>query len=249
MALNHHPVFDDILRGDLEAVKTRVLADPSVLELTDGDGTGSTPLHFAIWKQKPAIAHWLIEHRGQHDLETSDARGYTALHLACMLGSLSDVQALVAAGANLFPLNRFYCTPLALASMEDHSDIVAYLLQLRTVRGTIDMGSTLALASYHGHLSIVQLLLDAGADPSIPSGTRSPLTNAISQGRTTVALLLLRALLEPHRARTLHKARALLAAAIAVPKARQDAHDKGEPPVVQQQRAVAVAPRYLKGRV
>jgi hypothetical protein len=45
------------------------------------------------------------------------------------------------------------------------------------------------------------------------------------------------------------KARALLDAALAIPKARTDAADKGLPPALQQEKALAAAPAYLKGRV
>lgn len=63
-----HPIFIDILRGDLEAVKQRVLADPAVLE--EKGSYQMTPLIYAITHKKPTIAHWLIDHRGQHDVNT-----------------------------------------------------------------------------------------------------------------------------------------------------------------------------------
>ena len=57
------------------------------------------------------------------------------------------------------------------------------------------------------------------------------------------------AIAEPQRPRYLLKARDLLDAALAIPEARKDAADKGEPPAVQREQAVAVAPAYLKRRV
>ena len=58
-----HPIFDDIDRGDLEAVKQHVLADPAVLE--ERWFHHKTPLMYAIKHRKIAIAHWLIEHRAR----------------------------------------------------------------------------------------------------------------------------------------------------------------------------------------
>ena len=52
---------------------------------------------YATYEKKPAIALWLIEHRGQHDLETREKEGWTALHWACRQGLLPVVQALVKA--------------------------------------------------------------------------------------------------------------------------------------------------------
>jgi hypothetical protein len=62
-----HPIFDDIRNESLEEVKRRVLADLAVLE--ERGVWEMTPLIYAVWKEKPAIALWVIEHRGQHDLE------------------------------------------------------------------------------------------------------------------------------------------------------------------------------------
>jgi hypothetical protein len=58
-----HPVFDDIDRGDLEAVKRRLLADSTVLEKREW-GWRQTPLPYAIWIEKRTIALWLIDNRG-----------------------------------------------------------------------------------------------------------------------------------------------------------------------------------------
>ena len=74
-----HPIFDDIDGGNLEEVQRRVRADAAVLEEREEEW-GMTPLMYAIWERKPAIALWLIEHRGQHDLDTGDTDGETALH-------------------------------------------------------------------------------------------------------------------------------------------------------------------------
>lgn len=112
-------------------------------------------------------------------------------------------------------------------------------------------------ASYRGCTSVVQLLLDAGANPTIPAGNRLPLSHAMSRGHTFTVALLRHALAEPDRARALHKALALLEAAHTIRKARLgDIHDDEQ----QQHRrmrtrgdnkrqAITAAPDYLKDRV
>lgn len=173
-----HPIFDDIDRNDLEAVKQHVLADSAVLEERTIGWGSCTPLCYAIREQKTAIAHWLIEHRGKHDIGTQARQARCPLHLACYHGPLSVVQALVAAGPNSIALDIGDCTPMIYAVEGGHTDTVAYLLQLPIVRNNIDIveafgNSALSRASYYGRQVCVQLLLNAGADPTIPRGDSS----------------------------------------------------------------------------
>lgn len=114
-----HPVFGDIRRGDLEEVQRRVLSDPGVLEEELGGLWGQkSPLTYAIHERQTSIALWLIEHRGQHNLDTLDERRLSAIVVACLLKDLPVVKARVAAGAdtaNAVGPNRV--TPLIAAAM------------------------------------------------------------------------------------------------------------------------------------
>ncbi len=110
-----HPIFRDIDGGILEEVQRRVRADAAVLE-ERRHPLGMTPLIHAIRKDKPVIALWLIEHRGQHDLDTGNNAGGTALHYACQRGLLPVVHALVVAGANPAVLDGNGATPLMWAA-------------------------------------------------------------------------------------------------------------------------------------
>ena len=235
-------------------MKQHVLADPTVLEEFENGILHMTPLIHAIFEQKLAIAHWLIDHRGQHDVDTRGGLEMTALLWACFRGPLSIVQALVASGADPSATDAILFTPLIKASYSNHPDIVTYLLQLPGVRATVDAVnyhglSALCFASSEGSSSCVQLLLDAGADPTIPAGDKSPLNCVIREGHTAIAALLRHTIAEPDRARTLHKARSLLDAAIIIRKTKQDARDDGDAQAVQQQKVIAVAPVHLKDRV
>jgi ankyrin repeat protein len=222
-----HPIFDDIKGGNLEAVQERVLADAAVLEQRR-IGDRWTPLMAAIALKKPAIALWLIQHRGQHSLETADGGGWTALHYASTHGPLAVVQALVAAGANPAALTArgstpsIYAsstganpaalgglgwTPLMCASARGFTDIVVCLLQLPAVKASIDhihqdsQCTALSYASRFGHQPTVQLLLDAGADPTIPAGPRSPLRQALDYNHHAIAALLSHTINEADRVR------------------------------------------------
>ena len=199
-----HPIFDNIYKGDLEGVKSRMLANPAVLD--EKDGLQLTPLAYVIAHRKPTIVHWLIEHRGQHDVNTQTLGGMTALHSTCSWGRLSMVQALVASGADPVMMDWRLMTPLMFASIDGHSNIVAYLLELPAVRPTVDTGdrysrTALAHASSKGSTSCVQLLLDAGADPTIPAGNFSSLHMATSNNHTDIAALLRAAIAVPPRPR------------------------------------------------
>lgn len=204
-----HPVFNDIRRGDVKAVKARVLADAAVL-----DETGSliflqmTPLMYAIYDRKPDIALWLIEHRGQQSLETRDPMiGKSAVEWACSSGLLEVVQALVAAGAAY--VGPHASAPLRIAALCGQADILAFLLGLPAVMSSINaihtsdagQSTALSIASGRGHQSSVQLLLDAGADPTVPAGEYSALDKAIRHGHIAIAALLRRAIAEADRGR------------------------------------------------
>lgn len=62
-------------------MQRRVLAvDRAVLEDRDSGTYRKTPLIHAIASKKPATALWIIEHRGEHDLETVDDFRRAAMH-------------------------------------------------------------------------------------------------------------------------------------------------------------------------
>ena len=176
------------------------------------------------------------------------------MQYGCRHGPLSIVQALVTAGLSPVSADTHQTTPLTRASWNHQRNIVVYLLQLPAVQPTIDRinnenHTALSYASFRDRTSIVQLLLDAGADPTIPAGQDSPLNRAHNNGNNHTAALLRIAIAEPDRTCDLHKARALLEQALTARKAKQDARDKGETVAVPQQQAVTAAPIYLKGRV
>ena len=199
-----HPIFRDIQSGNLEVVKQRVLANSTVLEERQS-GFGHTPLTYAALNSKEDIAVWMVEHKGQHNLDTRDVFRQTALHWACITDLPKLVQAMVGAGAN--PTLRQLLaarTPLMLASNLEKSNVTAVLLQVPAVIATIDtmdIGNNTALfiAVTNGRLSTVQLLLDAGADPSIPARPISPLQQAMTKGHADIAHILQEALLHPRR--------------------------------------------------
>lgn len=247
-----HPIFADIDSSDLEAVKAHVLADAAVLE--ERDGEQMTPLMYAIDQDEHAIAHWLIQHRGQHDVNTRRRQKTTALNMACSRGNRSIVEALVAAGADAEYRLR---SNLLMASFNGHANIVGFLIQSApsTIEASLNPRSgcktPLLYASFRGHAAIVRLLLDAGANPTLSASGLSPISIAIKCNHQSTARVLRKAIAERDRAYTLAKVRALLTAVPAILKAHTDASDacEGESLMLQTRATLAATPPYLKARV
>jgi hypothetical protein len=85
--INDSRSFWYIASGYMEDVQQIVLANPLVLE--ERSFSKQTPLIFACAACaerrvtcQPAIALWLIEHRGQHDVNAQDDEAMTAQHWA-----------------------------------------------------------------------------------------------------------------------------------------------------------------------
>ena len=58
-----------------------------------------------------------------------DANGQTALHAACFSGHLPVVHIIFQSGAALDKMDHSQNTPLSLALVQGHNDIVKYLIQ------------------------------------------------------------------------------------------------------------------------
>ncbi len=213
---------------------------------------GETPLTCAAMHGRDAVVARLLALGA--DVGLRDRYGNSAAHRACYGKHWSTLTLLLDAGAPFNARENEGWTPLMLAAEQGAARCVAVLvdrggdaLELDAVEN--EHGWTalhLAAIDDRLHLQILPLLLDAGANPTIrDSYGDTPLDVAQRKG----IALLEAAIAEPQRPRYLLKARDLLDAALAISEARKDAADKGEPPAVQREQAVAVAPAYLKRRV
>ncbi|ETN80450.1 ankyrin repeat protein, partial [Necator americanus] len=108
---------------------------------------------------------------------TRNVYGDTPLHLACYGGRLDAAKALIAAAGShlMVSENVFSETPLHAACTGGKSiELIAFLMKQPGVDANYqghDGHTALHSACYHGHLQIVQYLLENGADQSLAART------------------------------------------------------------------------------
>jgi ankyrin repeat protein len=174
-------LFDACRRNDLEQVRSLVHADPALLQ--QRAPTGETPLLAALYHRAGEVACWLtgqVWPRSIHEAaavddiarleellgespgsaDTYSADGWTPLHLAAFFGAPRAATLLLAHRANPNPLSQNAMTNTPL-----HAALAAK------------------------HLRLVELLLEAGADPSLPAANLTPLALADENGFAAGAAL------------------------------------------------------------
>uniref|UniRef100_A0A914Z6K9 Protein kinase domain-containing protein n=1 Tax=Panagrolaimus superbus TaxID=310955 RepID=A0A914Z6K9_9BILA len=157
--------------------------DPS---LTDDEG--NTALHFAAKMGHSTIINHLLKKCEKNKRELvmqANIYGDTPMHTACYTGRLDAAkQILSAAGSSILNKeNMFSETPFLAACTAGKSiELIAFLLKQPGANANYqgkDGHTALHSACYHGHLRVVQYLLEHGADQSL---TAKAVENSLIHG-------------------------------------------------------------------
>ncbi|GIY26670.1 ankyrin-3 [Caerostris darwini] len=137
----------------------------------------------------------IIEHlKGNIDINTSNANGLNALHLAAKEGNVNVVTELLKRGANVNAATKKGNTALHIASLAGQEEVVKVLVQLgANVNVQSQNGFTpLYMAAQENHDSVVSFLLANGANQSLATEDGfTPLAVALQQGHDKVVAVLL----------------------------------------------------------
>ncbi|CAH1229976.1 ANK3 [Branchiostoma lanceolatum] len=153
-----------------------------------------TPLHQAVGHSKVECVKVLVD--GGASLEVKDGEGKTAYHLATALGNRKILDILKMEKEAQRKIKEIITADLYQACVDGRADKAAELisqLDKEVINAAYNGGSTLLYrASQLGHESVVQLLLDSGADtiPNVGTGL-TPLHAACWTGQVNIATLLL----------------------------------------------------------
>lgn len=154
------------------------------------------------------MVDFLLSHGA--NINHEDSRGVTAMLAACSKKgkALSLVELLLEKSADPgMPTGVYGMTPLMMATLQGHESVVERLLHHPQVRTTLDHCSVpgktaLWGACWSGRGSVVKLLLEAGADPTITFTSGQTLMGLVREKGTADCLLLLGVRAEPrHDAR------------------------------------------------
>uniref|UniRef100_A0A8R1HXX3 Protein kinase domain-containing protein n=1 Tax=Caenorhabditis japonica TaxID=281687 RepID=A0A8R1HXX3_CAEJA len=173
-AVNDRPIHLSSAKG-FTAI-TKLLLDSQADPLL-ADDEGNQALHYASKSGNLTILTMLLKHvKGVNDkICARNLYGDTALHLSCYNGRLDIVKALLECSpTNIVNMeNVFSETPLHAACTGGKSiELVSFLIKYPGVDPNYqgqDGHTALHSACYHGHLRIVQYLLENGADQSLAS--------------------------------------------------------------------------------
>ncbi len=131
---------------------------------------------------------------------------YSLIFSACVHGQLDVIHLLVKAGANLSDENFKIHTAFYKAIEKGHAGVVDYLLKLNSggeqgqISDQLDLEDTLLFACEKGHLEVVKLLIQAGANLFEKNeGQENILSRAIVSGNASLVryLLALDGMLDP----------------------------------------------------
>lgn len=154
---------------------------------------GSTALEYAVLTGRVAVVKLLLAASARVDTPYRDQQ--TVLHLAAARGNLQIAELLLAAHADVSSLDAHDDTPLDDAILHGQVQIVTLLLahgaDPKRVHA-VDNRGTLHEAAMKGFASMVQPLVDAGADPTARDRSgQTPLDLALAykNGNVVAALL------------------------------------------------------------
>ena len=156
-------IHQAISKGDNAAAIRLLQADGSLIQACDRDG--GTPLHVAAQEANEEMVVWLLNRGAQ--VRKKDTRGLTPLDRASLAADPRNEHAKRFPGvAKLLLEHGAEETIRAAVALADTGRVRELVSEnpavLREIHWT--SGGLLSLAVNHGHIEIVQLLLDLGAD-------------------------------------------------------------------------------------
>ena len=177
--------------GHVDIVRTLVSHKANVNARTD---SGDTPLTLAARHEHGKVVHALLSD-SQCLVDAKGQDGYTALQYFCRYGHVDIVRILVSHKANVNARTDCDDTPLTLAAIEGHDNVVHALLSdsqcLVDAKGQ-DGSTALHYSCRDGHVDIVKSLVKHKADVNArPDHGATPLTLAARHGHDNVVHALL----------------------------------------------------------
>ena len=175
--------FDAIKRGDRNVVERRLLQEPGLIRAKED---GLSPILVAAYHQQPAMASFL-----------ADKTVTLTIFEAAATGKINNVIRLLARDpelVNAYATDGFQA--LGLACFFGHFETAEYLVKAGSPVNSVSRNglrvAPIQSAVAGGHIRIVKMLLDHGADPNITEqGGYTPLHAAAQSGDIDMIRLLL----------------------------------------------------------
>lgn len=194
-SVNDRPIHLASAKGFIHVAQTLIAAGAD-LKVKDDEGNGV--LHFCCKSGHVALLDVFLDPHLSVNPHEGNIYGDTPMHLACYAGKLEVVRQLVQRTGieSLTKENIFSETPLHSACTSGKTvELINFLLKQPSVNVNCqgkDGHTALHSACYHGHVRLVQFLLEKGAEPSLvaksPLGTDSAGSCSLGDGSSNGSL-------------------------------------------------------------